>query len=90
MIGAALAMAAVGLMPAPAAATITCVADTGNRTVDEKIVGETCWDCGWVMIRGKAYTLFYCGRTLTTERTPAPPRPTLSLTPVEGGSTCSA
>lgn len=60
LIGAALAMAAVGFMPAPAGATVVCVADTGNQTVDDKIVGETCWDCGWVMIRGEAYTLFHC------------------------------
>lgn len=60
LLGTMIATAAVGFVPAPAHATVTCVAETGNGTIDDKVVGDTCWDCGWVMIRGKAYTLFYC------------------------------
>jgi hypothetical protein len=54
-----MSLAVVGLVPVAAQAT-ECVQDTGVGTVDDKVVGQTCWDCGWIEIRGKEYLLFYC------------------------------
>jgi hypothetical protein len=55
------ALAAFGLVGAPAAAgAATCVPESGAGSVDTKIVGDTCWDCGWIQVRGEPYTLFYC------------------------------
>lgn len=53
LLGAALAMGAVGFMPSPAQA-VTCY------DAVEPFIGRTCTDCGWVMIGGKPYILFYC------------------------------
>jgi hypothetical protein len=53
LLGAALALGAVGFMPTPAQA-VTCY------DAVEPFIGRTCTDCGWLMIGGKAYTLFYC------------------------------
>jgi hypothetical protein len=54
-----MAAVAAGIVPVPAQAT-TCVQDVPNTTVDDKVIGRTCTDCGWIMIRGEAHTLFYC------------------------------
>jgi hypothetical protein len=52
------AAGSIGIVP-PAQA-VTCVPNVDGTTADDKVVGRTCWDCGWVMIRGEAHTLFYC------------------------------
>lgn len=53
------AAAVGGLIPASAHAT-DCVQDVPNTDLDNKVIGRTCTDCGWIMVRGQAYTLFYC------------------------------
>lgn len=55
-----MAFATIGLGPAGAQAT-ECVEDTGNATVDNKIVGDTCWGCGYLQVRGKVIYNFPCG-----------------------------
>jgi hypothetical protein len=57
--GVALVVAAAGFVPATASAA-DCVDDTGVGIVDDKVVGDTCTDCGWMKIRGKEYYLFAC------------------------------
>jgi hypothetical protein len=52
------AAGSLGLMPA--AHATECVPNVNGTDLDDKVVGHTCWDCGWVMIRGDARTLFYC------------------------------
>lgn len=59
LLAALMAVAATGIIPIHAQAT-ECVQDVPNTTVDDKVVGHTCWDCGWIMVRGQAYTLVYC------------------------------
>ncbi|MDQ4024361.1 MAG: hypothetical protein M3217_02555 [Actinomycetota bacterium] len=54
------ALTTIGLVPATAQAW-ECVEDTGNATVDDKIVGDTCWDCGYLEVRGKVIFNFPCG-----------------------------
>lgn len=54
-----IAAGALGIVPAPSHAT-SCVPDVQQTTIDDKVVGRTCTDCGWIMVRGQAYTLFYC------------------------------
>jgi hypothetical protein len=52
-------LTAMGVMPLQAQAA-ECVPNVPNTTVDDKVVGRTCWDCGWIMIRGQSYTLVNC------------------------------
>ena len=59
LLGGLVAIGSIGVVPVPAHAT-DCVPATGIGTVDTKVVGHTCTDCGWIMVRGEAYTLFYC------------------------------
>ena len=55
-----LALASLAIAPASAGA-YECVADTGVGVVDDKVVGDTCWDCGFLMVRGKVIYNFPCG-----------------------------
>jgi hypothetical protein len=54
LVAGVMAGAAVGIVPAPASA-VECL-PPGH----EAVIGKTCWDCGWVMIRGEGHVLFYC------------------------------
>jgi hypothetical protein len=53
------AASAAGIVPVPAQAA-DCVPNVEQTTVDDKVIGRTCTDCGWVMIRGEAHKLFDC------------------------------
>lgn len=53
-VSAVMALAAIGFAPAGAQAASCLPSST------EKFIGRTCWDCGWIMIRGEGHVLFYC------------------------------
>ena len=55
-----MALAAVGIVPGGAQAA-ECVDDTGIGTIDNKIVGDTCWDCLYLKVRGQVILSSPCG-----------------------------
>jgi hypothetical protein len=54
-----MAFATISFIPSTASAQ--CYDNTGNDTVDNKVIGDTCSSCGYLKVRGKVIYDFPCG-----------------------------